>query len=513
MSLAEASKQLKSLGRGEDTELVHMTPLEVQWLSQMQGGTVINPRTGLPEFGLLGKILKGVARAAGAVGGFMVAGPAGAAVGAGLGTKLTGGSWGDALKTGALSGLGSFAAQGLTGGGWNLTGGGAGAASAAGAGGLTAAEAGAVPGLAGYGGAAAAPSIGSQFLSAAMTPGGGAAGLSALGSKDMPRYDDSDVPELPKDTFELKRANPFNRALQKYQGDYATYGMGPGFQFFDEVNPQPTYLRQGGPVRGYAEGGEVNRTGQQIMGPLWNYLDDVEKNNVEMFIESPKNWTDDEIRELAVNKDRTPLRGLGPLERQNFWNLLQSPKGWTVEEALEMSKAGGHAKGGRVQRYAYGGPVTMTPGMPQMPGTSMPMPQQMPMLTQTPMMARTGPGGVGMMQAGSIGGMPMAAPGIDPYAQLSRDGVMRLKGGGPLPLTGKGGKDDAIPALLAEDENVWAAADVADLGDGSSETGHRRLEWIKQQVRKNAGRKNTKRTSTQQRGIGSLVTRAMRRSA
>lgn len=419
MSLAEASQHLKSLGRGEDTELVHMTPLEVQWLSQMQGGMVINPRTGLPEFGLLGKILKGVVRAAGAIGGFMVGGPAGAAVGAGLGTKLTGGSWGDALKSGALSGLGSFAAQGLTGGGWNLTGGasgaGAGAASAAGTGGLTAAEAGGIPGLAGYGAAQAAPSIGSQFLSAAMLPGGAAAGLSAFGSRDAAKYDDTPIPELPKDTFELKRANPFNRALQKYQGDYATYGMGPGFQFFDEVNPAPTYLRQGG----------------------------------------------------------------------------------------------------RVQRYAYGGPVTMTPGMPQLPGTSMPMQNmqpQMPMLTQTPMMARTGPGGVGMMQAGSVGAMPMAAQGIDPYAQLSRDGVMRVAAGGGIRGAGDGTSDD-VPAMLSDGEHVIDSATVSLAGRGSNDAGHRVIEQIKTQIRNGAGMKKPKIPPRAVKGIGSMVTRAMRRSA
>ena len=48
---------LASLGRGPDTELVHMTKGEVaslQHLAKSQGGTLtINPHTGLPEAGFL----------------------------------------------------------------------------------------------------------------------------------------------------------------------------------------------------------------------------------------------------------------------------------------------------------------------------------------------------------------------------------------------------------------------------------------------------------------------------
>lgn len=55
------AEELRSKGRGEDTMLVHMTPNEVnslQGLAMAAGGSLtINPETGLPEAGWLGKLL------------------------------------------------------------------------------------------------------------------------------------------------------------------------------------------------------------------------------------------------------------------------------------------------------------------------------------------------------------------------------------------------------------------------------------------------------------------------
>ena len=52
---------LASLGRGPDTELVHMTPREVGALDTMArrnglGGLPVNPQTGLPEAGIFDSI-------------------------------------------------------------------------------------------------------------------------------------------------------------------------------------------------------------------------------------------------------------------------------------------------------------------------------------------------------------------------------------------------------------------------------------------------------------------------
>lgn len=113
--------QVAAMGRGKDTELAHFSPDELQLLDQIHGGRQVNPQSGLPEYGWLGDLLKGLVRAAGAVVGGSIAGPVGSAIGTGLTTKLTGGSWNQALQGGAMSGLGSYGAQVLTGGGFDPT--------------------------------------------------------------------------------------------------------------------------------------------------------------------------------------------------------------------------------------------------------------------------------------------------------------------------------------------------------------------------------------------------------
>ena len=105
MSLHNLANHVQSLGRGQDSQLVHMTPSEVsglQTLAKAHGGSLsINPNTGLPEAGFLSDILPTVAGAV--VGAY--AGPwAGAAVGGGLGYAMSGGN----LQKGLMSGIGAY---------------------------------------------------------------------------------------------------------------------------------------------------------------------------------------------------------------------------------------------------------------------------------------------------------------------------------------------------------------------------------------------------------------------
>ena len=126
--LADAAEYLKSKGRGEDTQLIHMTPGEIdalQALAEQHGGSLtINPHTGLPEAGWLGNILKvaapialsfipGVAPLAASIGGaFGASGALASGIGMGL---LTGGA--TALATGSLKeGLGAGITGGIMGG-------------------------------------------------------------------------------------------------------------------------------------------------------------------------------------------------------------------------------------------------------------------------------------------------------------------------------------------------------------------------------------------------------------
>jgi hypothetical protein len=106
------AQQLQSFGRGDDSMLVHMTPNEVnslQGLAMATGGSLtINPHTGLPEAGWLGKLLPtilGAALAATGVGAPLAAGIVGAGELARTGS----------LKKGLMAGLGAFGGAGMAG--------------------------------------------------------------------------------------------------------------------------------------------------------------------------------------------------------------------------------------------------------------------------------------------------------------------------------------------------------------------------------------------------------------
>jgi len=58
--LAQAAEQTRSGGRGDDEMLVHMSPEEYEAIESMWGKADINPRTGMPEYGFLSKIWKGI---------------------------------------------------------------------------------------------------------------------------------------------------------------------------------------------------------------------------------------------------------------------------------------------------------------------------------------------------------------------------------------------------------------------------------------------------------------------
>jgi hypothetical protein len=61
MSIANAAQLVRAQGRNNDSELMHVTPGEVQALqgiAQLHGGSLTrNPQTGLPEAGFLENIL------------------------------------------------------------------------------------------------------------------------------------------------------------------------------------------------------------------------------------------------------------------------------------------------------------------------------------------------------------------------------------------------------------------------------------------------------------------------
>jgi hypothetical protein len=101
MGLHNLAKHVQQKGRGNDSELVHMTPSEVrglQALAKAHGGSLtVNPDTGLVEAGFLEQVLP-IAAAAAAT--YFTAGAAAPALSAALGTTMGG------IAAGGLAGAG-----------------------------------------------------------------------------------------------------------------------------------------------------------------------------------------------------------------------------------------------------------------------------------------------------------------------------------------------------------------------------------------------------------------------
>lgn len=432
--LSSAAQQLQSYGRGRDTMLAHIAPDEAEFIDAIQGGRRTNPMTGLPEYGLFGKILKAVVRVGAGIGGFMLGGPAGAALASGAATKLTGGSWKQALKAGALSGIGSGVTQGLTGGGWNLTGTGTplsnalggGAANAGGSAGVgasisgapsvaqTAAAAGMPTGattglgasLATAGGpgasigtspgfmsglSSAAPAASGGLSSALSSIGGWPGAVAGLGGLSNPlTADDSGGPApLSPNNININ-VKPFNRQQRPYTGDPLTAAEHPGgWQYFDNVNPSPEYLAHGGVVGGmrhYDMGGAV-------MGP----------------------------RPLGGG-----IGGLGAPRALGIPSQIEAPHlqppGQMSQQAMQMRDMSPGAQRAKLRQAAIMGYVSAKDG-------------------------------------GAVSGP-----------------------GGP--------EDDEVPAMLSNGEHVIDQKTVKAAGNGSLTRGHKAIERFKRQARKNAGYKN-----------------------
>lgn len=273
------AQQLQSMGRGDDTMLVHMTPNEVnslQGLAMSAGGSLtINPQTGLPEAGFLGKILPtllGLGLAATGVGAPLAAG----IVAAGQ-TALTGD-----LSKGLMAGLGAFGGASLAGAaGLGAAGGAAKAATGAGmdAAGNILTSGGAIPmgaapaagtaTLAGGVGSAGStittggPGFLSKFSSAAQQglPSGilQKAAPYAAGAGLLNTVSEATAPQMPKydpnaeDGFEYVPMRPGVREVRFQTPEQMRESGGAEFQYFTPSNPEPVPLY--GQPRGFAEGG------------------------------------------------------------------------------------------------------------------------------------------------------------------------------------------------------------------------------------------------------------------
>lgn len=448
--LAGAAQQVQAMGRGPDTMLAHISPDEAQFIDYMQGGRRTNPTTGLPEYGLFGSILKAVARVAGAVGGFMVGGPLGAAAGSGAATKLTGGSWKDALKGAALSGIGGELAQGLSGAGWSPVGASsasaAGSAAGAGVAGTAAGTTGGAAGIASVtaseplaaaasiplGGtalSAAAPAVAAPTGLAALAAhvggyGGLAAGMGALSTPLAGHGATDPTPAAPTDGIHLNDVVPLHRNQLPYTGDIEHYGETGGgeHQFFDEVNPPTQYYApttSDATPKVFAGGGPVFGLQQPVM----------------------------------------TMRGIrgGGIQQPNF-GQEGGPGGGGIN-APQSPGLGSHA--GDLRRAAILG------------------------------YAQAG-GATGMARGGMVHGPSM----------MPRQQSIAVRGPG-------GGMDDAIHAQLSDGERIITAQDISYAGDGSNDAGQKVYQRIAEEIRAQAGQKNPKKPSNP---VGLMVARAKKRA-
>ena len=373
MGLVNAARQIESYGMGPDRQLAHISPDEAQLMDTLQGGRRVNSMTGLPQYGMFGKILKAVARVAATTVGFMYGGPLGAAAASAAATKLTGGSWKQALTSGAISGvtagLGSYA-QGTRGlGNIATTSGNTLAANAARDAVIT---------------SAAGPAATLNFA-----PTAAQSAAMAASPTLSPTFG-----QTLTNAASLAAANPVSAvsmALPSATSAFAPTPVKAPAGDLSFMTPDPSF--GGGTLRD--AGTRLASKGVTQYGGF----------------DIPRNST----APLGIARP-----GENPME-QNF---------------------GGFASGGNVQP-------------------------------------------TGLMGASQLG-----------YVNAKRGGTIRGPGDG---------KSDDIPALLSNNEHVIDAATVADAGNGDSDAGHKVFEKIKQKIRKNAGRRNPKRPSPKQRGLGSLM--------
>ena len=324
----QAAQQTQSYGRGQDSMLVHMTPDEVNSLrglaQQFGGDLTVNPHTGMPEAGWLGKLLPtilGIAGAAfgiptwaiglgvgagqtaitgdlgkGLTAGLQAFGGAGLGQAAGIGGKL--GSVGADIgltqsATGASNALGNLTAK-------------AAADQAAVKAGTLAAEKATTAGLLGKFGAET--SLGATGLLGKALPM--VAGSSVLGG-----ISDATAPEL-------RKYNPDEEEGSKwdYRGPYMpqpkvmrptlTGPEGRGeINFFENANPYPGYL----PAPGYAEGGEAKKDNT----PKFSYTGEIE--------EARKNYLNQYENALTkLNMDALDAPAKQIIEQQREW--LTNPR-------------------------------------------------------------------------------------------------------------------------------------------------------------------------------------------
>jgi len=424
---------LASLGRGQDSMLVHMTPGEVhglQSLAQQHGGSLtINPQTGLPEAGFLSNILPAIAGA----GLMMIPGmqPWGAALIMGGGTALMTGD----LKKGLMAGLGAYGGAGI---GQSL-------AAAAPAAGLPAASAMGAPT------ALAIPSSATTMASGAGVPA-----IAELAN--APSWASNLASATPSSAGLVNLADSAGAGLAPI--DYST----PGSQMYagaKETFSSPTSALN------FAKTNAIP-IASALAGPAMGMLGTQNTLPVGTGSTGPQNFDNYAVKPMQYN----PLTG-------TYSNLTYSPVNRSTSFNPNMAYAAGGGSMQDIQANALGGTVPnenqFYPGANIARGGASQAPaatdvvggydQSINQYTGEPM--RMAGGGLASLDTYAAGGRLLQGPG---------DGMSDS-----IPAVIGGAKPQR--AALAQGEFVVPADVVSHLGNGSTDAGSKRLYAMMDKVR------------------------------
>ena len=494
--MKQLAQGIASLGRNNDTQLVHMTPGEVQGLQQLAlshgGSLTVNPHTGLVEAGFLDDVL---GFAAPILGG-MAFGPIGAGLASGLTSYAKTGDMGKALGAGALGWGGASLMGGLEGAGENALGNSMSseAQGAADIANQTALQTSSVPSLGTESGitpdqlAKNSAAMDSDYASAASGKmpsytdklGAGFNQVTSSGKNAMDFLSNNKLPLAAAglglaSMMTPKQADPAAPKLQGTRQDYAydqpKYGpdgkliTAPSYR---QIGSTPYYNAAGGPINGMASGGvPVGPYGGSTAGP-YDHLS-----------KSEKQRTDDLARLIALYS-----RGQGDPEMATRMAAQGGVMGFGIGGSTTASATAHDAP-----QYQYNpADQTYAQQAATAQGSGNPIIDMAPQLLQ----AMTG-------QA--------PAPAAKQYS-YNRDGQkytekMAMGGIASLPneyaaggklLQGPGdGMSDSIPAViqgakpqraaLAQGEFVIPADVVSHLGNGSTDAGAKRLYAMMDKIR------------------------------
>jgi hypothetical protein len=265
------AEQLQSMGRDEDSMLVHMTPGEVnslQGLAMAAGGSLtINPNTGLPEAGFLKKLLPmlaGVGLNFILPGSGLVASLGGKAATAGLLTGAASTALTGSLQKGLMAGLGAFGGASLAGGVEGALSGASKALPASApstvlgpAGPMsTAALPAGIPGATAGAAKTGVPGFFQGFGNTAkgsMTGLAGKAAAPLAASSVLNTLSEATAPKMPtykaeEDKFKYVPMRPLQRQARFQTPEQMRESGGAEFSYFTPSNPEPVPFAEGGPV-------------------------------------------------------------------------------------------------------------------------------------------------------------------------------------------------------------------------------------------------------------------------